>query len=377
MFTVAYSARFLWGAFARKPGVADTPVHRPGPLLTWPAGFCALAGLVLGIANPVVDVDAQSYAAAYPADPPGEAGYHLALWHGLGLPLLLSAVALVLGYALHRARSTVGRLAGRLPRALTAQRAYELAVGGTERVATAVTGRLQVGLRARPTSAIILVAVVALPGLSALVGGSLAGPAAVAHASLQLPLGVRGDAGRARPGPGPPPVHRGAARRGDRLRRRRPVHRRRRPGPRAGAVPRRDAVAGRVRLRPAPDARPVHRGAVAGAGFRCPRRCSPRSRAGWSRRWRWCSAARARHRRRPAPSSSGSPREGAGATNVISAIIVDFRALDTVGEITVLFVAAVGVASLVLDDAARPARRQAAGERRRGRARGEARAGPA
>jgi multicomponent Na+:H+ antiporter subunit A len=33
---------------------------------------------------------------------------------------------------------------------------------------------------------------------------------------------------------------------------------------------------------------------------------------------------------------------------VISAIIVDFRALDTVGEITVLFVAAVGVASLVL-----------------------------
>jgi len=40
--------------------------------------------------------------------------------------------------------------------------------------------------------------------------------------------------------------------------------------------------------------------------------------------------------------------DGAGAMNVISAIIVDFRALDTVGEITVLFVAAVGVASLVL-----------------------------
>jgi len=40
--------------------------------------------------------------------------------------------------------------------------------------------------------------------------------------------------------------------------------------------------------------------------------------------------------------------EGAGADNVVSAIIVDFRALDTVGEITVLFVAAVGVASLIL-----------------------------
>jgi hypothetical protein len=41
--------------------------------------------------------------------------------------------------------------------------------------------------------------------------------------------------------------------------------------------------------------------------------------------------------------------DGAGANNVISAIIVDFRALDTVGEITVLFIAAIGVASLVLD----------------------------
>ena len=39
---------------------------------------------------------------------------------------------------------------------------------------------------------------------------------------------------------------------------------------------------------------------------------------------------------------------GAGALNVVSAIIVDFRALDTVGEITVLFTAAIGVASLVL-----------------------------
>ena len=48
--------------------------------------------------------------------------------------------------------------------------------------------------------------------------------------------------------------------------------------------------------------------------------------------------------------------EDAGATNVVNAIIVDFRALDTVGEITVLFVAAVGVASLVL--AAPPDRRR-------------------
>ena len=56
--------------------------------------------------------------------------------------------------------------------------------------------------------------------------------------------------------------------------------------------------------------------------------------------------------------------EGAGALNVISAIIVDFRALDTVGEITVLFVAAVGVASLVLATPYDRRRRTAPGERR-------------
>jgi multicomponent Na+:H+ antiporter subunit A len=56
-------------------------------------------------------------------------------------------------------------------------------------------------------------------------------------------------------------------------------------------------------------------------------------------------------RRVPATTSAEFVRlapDGAGAQNVISAIIVDFRALDTVGEITVLFVAAVGVAGLVL-----------------------------
>src|SRR5690606_1953796 len=40
--------------------------------------------------------------------------------------------------------------------------------------------------------------------------------------------------------------------------------------------------------------------------------------------------------------------EGAGATNVVNAIIVDFRAFDTVGEISVLPAALTGVASLIL-----------------------------
>jgi multicomponent Na+:H+ antiporter subunit A len=69
-------------------------------------------------------------------------------------------------------------------------------------------------------------------------------------------------------------------------------------------------------------------------------------------------------RQAPATTSAAYVRlapDGAGALNVISAIIVDFRALDTVGEITVLFVAAVGVASLILDGPAGRRRRRREG----------------
>jgi multicomponent Na+:H+ antiporter subunit A len=341
VFTAAYSARFLWGAFARKPGVDDTPVHRPGPLLTVPAGICAVAGLTLGIVPRVVDADAAGYAAALPGT-----GYHLALWHGLGLPLLLSAVAIGLGYGLHRARSTVARLAGRLPRALTAQRAYEIAVGGTDRVATAVTGRLQVG--SVPTYlTVILVAVVALPGLSTLFGGSWPDQP-VSHTVLQLPLAVvvlLAALGLVRArrrftavllvgligyGVGGLFIVDGAP---DLalaqflvetlslvafvyVLRRMPAH----------FTEERSRV--RVQVPKAVIA------TVAGATV--------------------AGMAVVLSGARPVPATTSADfvrlaPEGAGALNVISAIIVDFRALDTVGEITVLFTAAIGVASLILD----------------------------
>jgi multicomponent Na+:H+ antiporter subunit A len=288
-----------------------------------------------------VDADARSYAAALPG-----ADYHLALWHGLGLPLLLSAVALGLGYALHRARATVGRLAGHLPRALTAQRAYEVAVGGTDRLATAVTGRLQAG--SVPTYlTVILVAVVALPGLATLVAGSWPDQP-VSHTLLQLPLGLvvllaafglvfarrRFTAvllvGLIGYGVGGLFVVVGAP---DLalaqflvetlslvafvyVLRRMPAH----------------FTEERTRARvqvPKAVIATVAGAAVAGMAV-------------------VLSGAR------PVPATTSAEfvrlaPDGAGALNVVSAIIVDFRALDTVGEITVLFTAAMGVAGLVLD----------------------------
>jgi multicomponent Na+:H+ antiporter subunit A len=300
---------------------------------------------VLGVANSVVDVDAQSYAAAYPATSPAEAGYHLALWHGLGPPLLASAVALVLGYGLHRAWGTVGRLAHLVPRALSAQHAYELAVGGTERVATAVTGRLQVG--SVPTYlTIILVTVVALPGTAVVLGGSWPDQT-VYHAPLQLPLAVLVTL---------------AALALVRVRRRFTAVLL------VGVVG--YGVGGLFIVDGAPD--------LALAQFlvetlslvafvfvlrRMPARFTLEPLRKRVQVPKAVVAAVAGGmvavtavvlsgaRQVPATTSAEFVRlapGGAGAMNVVSAIIVDFRALDTVGEITVLFVAAVGVASLVL-----------------------------
>jgi multicomponent Na+:H+ antiporter subunit A len=380
VLTTAYSARFLWGAFGRKPGVAEISartrpgddagtsgeepdpgpvppsVHRPGALLTVPAGLCAVAGLVLGPATAVVDAPAGSYGAGLPG-----ADYHLALWHGVGLPLLLTATALGLGYAVHRSRARVGRLAGHLPRPLTAQRWYEVAVGGTDRVATAVTGRLQAG-SVPVYLTVILVAVVALPGATTLVEGTWPDQP-VAHTVLQVPLGavvalaalalVRARrrftavllVGLIGYGVGGLFVVDGAP---DLalaqflvetlslvafvyVLRRMPAHFTEDPSEVRVQVPKAviATIAGVV----------VAAMAVVLSGAR----------------------------QLPAETSAAFVRlapGGAGALNVVSAIIVDFRALDTVGEITVLFVAAVGVGSLVLDGPVDRRRRRRSGDRR-------------
>ena len=189
VLTAAYSARFLWGAFAARG--EPTELHAPGVLLTGPVWLTALAGLALGLAYPLVDALAVAYAdagsggaPAFPALDDTEAEYHLALWHGLGLPLLLSAVAIGGGLLVHRARGAVHRVAGLVP--LDAQRGYELVVRGLDRTAVAVTGRLQVGSLPAYLGT-ILVVVVVLPGGAALVGATW--PQQVPyHVLMQVPL---------------------------------------------------------------------------------------------------------------------------------------------------------------------------------------------
>ncbi|WP_246106281.1 hydrogen gas-evolving membrane-bound hydrogenase subunit E [Pseudonocardia kunmingensis] len=339
VLTVAYSARFLWGAFLRKPGREDTPVHGIGALLSAPVWLCAVAGPVLGLAAPVVDAEAASYAAAYP----GESGYHLALWHGLGLPLLFSAIALAGGLALHAARGRTSALAGRSP--VDAQRAYEKTIAGIGRLAVGITGRLQVG--SLPAYlATILVAFVLLPGVATVLAGSWPALPPLYHAAIQVPLAI---------------VVVVAAVAVTRARRRFTAVLL------VGVIG--YGVGGLFVVDGAPDLAlaqflvetlslvafvfVLRRLPAQFTEERPPRRVRvPKALLGAAGGAAVAVFAIVLSGARTAPSAASGEfarlAPEAGAANVVSAILVDFRALDTVGEIGVLFVAAAGVASLVL-----------------------------
>lgn len=113
LLTVAYSARFVWGAFSNKANVTSpiTTGRFSLPLLMiGPTMLLVLIGLVLGIAPQLLEPLVASYA--------GSAGAlqdnALALWHGFNLPLALSAAAWVGGAGLfwwQRRRESLGSIA--------------------------------------------------------------------------------------------------------------------------------------------------------------------------------------------------------------------------------------------------------------------------
>lgn len=141
VLTVAYTLRFVWGAFARKRGAADTPVHRVGAALLAPPAVLAVAGLVLGPGVGWTDRLFAAYADVFPA---AAHPYHLALWHGFGTALLLSAVTWAGGAVLFALRGTVTKVSRRVAWP-TADSVFGHLLLGLERVALQITGFVQRG----------------------------------------------------------------------------------------------------------------------------------------------------------------------------------------------------------------------------------------
>ena len=198
--TVAYGLRLWWGAFATKkavipesalaaaaaakdadgargPGatsrVATQPdaepaaISHPSLLLVWPAMVLALLGLVVALLPHLGEHLLQPYAATLPAGEPG----HLALWAGFTPTFVLTLVILGSGAALFAVRERVEVLQSRLTyRGPDADHLYRRSMRRLDDVAADVTATTQRGSLPLYLGIVLVVFVVGV-GASLLAGG--------------------------------------------------------------------------------------------------------------------------------------------------------------------------------------------------------------
>jgi len=353
VLTVAYTLRFLWGAFGTRAGHPATAGERPGPLLVAPALVLAAVGLIAGAGAPVVDRLLSGYVSAFPET---GADQHLALWHGPTVALALSGLALVAGLGLAWVISRRPSLTrGGLP--VTGEDVYQWCRRWLDRLAVVLTAATQRGSLPFYLGTTLLVLVVFGGGV--LLWGRLfptTGPQSLAMTVPQLIVGA---------------VAGGAAVFAAR------VQRRMTAAILVGVCG--YAIAALFILHGAPDLA-LTQFLVETVSIvlfvlvlrRLPARFSERP-ARRTRRWRIAVgvavglvmsglAYAAVAGRAAIPISVDFPElafADGGGRNVVNVTLVDMRAWDTLGEISVLVVAGTGVASLIF-------RRSQAFTRRRG-----------
>jgi len=164
VLTVAYSLRFLWGAFWRKPGVEEEKVHGETVGFVAAPVLLGVSGLVLGLIAPIVDGTLIGYAKEFPV---GEDPYHLALWHGLEPALFISLGAIALGALLFAWRGRAMEQADHKP-LFSARDAYWSSMRFIDRTAARTTSLTQRGSLPFYLGVIFLVLVVSVGATVAL-----------------------------------------------------------------------------------------------------------------------------------------------------------------------------------------------------------------
>jgi len=139
VLTVAYSVRFVWGAFWTRPGCAPTPLHREPAMVAASPAVLAAASVVAAFAVTAIEPLYTSYADGLP----GPDEYHLAIWHGLEPALWLSLAVFALGALLVWGRAKVARMQASLPPLIDSGRGYLGVVSAIDRFAAAVTTAIQ------------------------------------------------------------------------------------------------------------------------------------------------------------------------------------------------------------------------------------------
>ncbi|HUR23692.1 MAG TPA: hydrogen gas-evolving membrane-bound hydrogenase subunit E [Acidimicrobiales bacterium] len=166
MLTVAYAARFHWGAFIAPRRRARAGPEAPAPSVLFAAPVVCLGVLTVLLGTVPSVLDRLATAAVHSLDSAARP-VHLALWHGLNAPLALSAITVTGGAFLAIANRGTQRVLARgstVPRADRAYLGLLHALGATARRVTAVVqnGSLPV------YAGVILMTTAVLPALALL-----------------------------------------------------------------------------------------------------------------------------------------------------------------------------------------------------------------
>ena len=166
VMTVGYAWRFVYGAFATKENIEPVSGHSTSKLLMVPPVFLAVALTVLGPLSFVLN----GPFAAYTHDFSGHS-YHLALWHGFTPALALSGAIFAVGAVLVYAGPYVSQFQSHMPTIIDFPRAYSRIIQGLVSTAAYVTSRTQRGSMPFYQSVIYAVAIAGM-GITLLANNS-------------------------------------------------------------------------------------------------------------------------------------------------------------------------------------------------------------
>lgn len=169
--SVAYSLRFIYGVFfdGRPDDLPNYPPHEPPRLMRIPVEILVVICLVVGLfpEHTIGSLLAVTASATLESPLPE---YSLSPWHGINLPLVMSAVSLVAGALLFYFRREAFHRHHEQLAFLNARNRFEAAMRGLQWLARAFTSRSENGSLQRYL-AWMIAAMALLPGWALFAGG--------------------------------------------------------------------------------------------------------------------------------------------------------------------------------------------------------------
>ena len=157
---VAVALMIVVRVFLGKTRLEAGGIHEASAMMWLGPMLLAAGGLITGIFPELISKTVIEPAITGILQQP--TAIKLSLWHGINLPLMLSvlttAIGLVLFWQGRRVRATVDRLVSALP--LTGDRAYDALMRLVQRGATAIIDRVQTGVLGHYLTAVFLVIVI-------------------------------------------------------------------------------------------------------------------------------------------------------------------------------------------------------------------------